>query len=63
MPAIDPGAAQIMNLSSELVEAKATIRRQRRALWALVAALRAQQVAGAALMDLSDILLAEATDD
>jgi len=60
---IDPDAALTMRLSSELMDARAVIRRQRRTIWALVAALRAQQVAGAALADLADLLLAEAADD
>ncbi len=47
---IDPDAAVTMRLSSELMDAKAVIRRQRRTIWALVAALRAQQVASAALV-------------
>ncbi len=63
MAAFDPDAIQTMRLSSELLDAKAVIRRQRRAIWALVAALKAQQVAGTALADLADLLLAEAADD
>jgi hypothetical protein len=60
MSPIDPDAAVTMRLSSELMDAKAVIRRQRRAIWALVAALKAQQVAGTAL---ADLLLAEAADE
>lgn len=63
MPSLDPDAALIMKLSSEVVAGQETIRRQRRTIWALVGALRAQQVASAALADLADFLLAWAGDD
>jgi hypothetical protein len=60
---IDLGASQTMQLSSEPLDARATIRHQRKVIWALVSALRSQQVASASLADLADLLLAEATDE
>jgi hypothetical protein len=58
MAVIDSGAAQVMHLSSELIDAQATIRRQRRQLLALAGVVRAQQVALATMADLTDALLA-----
>jgi len=62
MSTIDSEAAVTMRLSSELMDARETIRRQRRTIWALVAALRAQQIASATLADLADFLLADADE-
>ena len=56
--AIDPSAAQIMEISSELMEARDTISKQRRVIWSLVAALRTSQVQQAAMADLVDSILA-----
>lgn len=58
MALIDPDAARTMQLASDLMEARDVIRRQRRQLWGLAAALRTQQQAQVALCDLLDELLA-----
>ncbi len=55
--ALDPGIESLVHISSELLAAQDTIRRQRKQMWALAAALRAQQVAMASLTDLLDELL------
>jgi hypothetical protein len=59
MAVIDPAAAQVMELASELMEARAVIARQRRQMWALAAALRTQQLAVSTLSDVLDALLAD----
>ena len=61
MPSLDPDAEVIACLIGQQLADRETIARQRRTIWALAAALRAQQVASAALADLADFLL-EAPD-
>jgi len=56
--ALDPAIESLVHISSELLEAQDTIRRQRKQLWALVACLRAERMASTALIDLLDELLA-----
>ena len=63
MPSLDPDVGVIARLIDQRLADRETIARQRRTIWALVAALRAQQVASAALADLADFLLAGAGDD
>jgi hypothetical protein len=55
---IDPAAAQTMQLASELLAARDVIKRQRKQLFGLAAALRTQQMAVVSLTDLLDELLA-----
>jgi hypothetical protein len=55
---IDPSAAQVMTMASELMVSRDTIRRQRTTIWGLVAALRASQQAQVAMADLLDQVLA-----
>lgn len=57
MAVVDPAALQVMNLSSELMASRAVVQRQRKLLWAMAAALRAERVASTALVDLLDELL------
>jgi hypothetical protein len=57
LTSVDPGVLVLMRVSSELMEARDTIRRQRRQLLALASALRTQQVAVAAMSDVLDTLL------
>jgi len=52
----------IARLIDQRLSDQETIRRQRRTIWALVAALRSQQVASASLADLADFLLAGSPD-
>jgi hypothetical protein len=59
---VEPGAALVMKLSSELMDAQAVIRRQRRAILALACALHTQQRSVAAMTDVLDILLSEPGD-
>jgi hypothetical protein len=54
---IDPSAAQLMRVSSELLAAQDTIRQQRKTIWGLVLVLRAERQASAALADVLDVLL------
>ena len=54
--ALDPAIESLVHISSELLAAQDTIRRQRKQLWALAVALRAEQMA-MALTDLLDELL------
>ena len=63
MAVVDASAARLMQLSSELLEARDVIARQRRQLWALVAALRSERAASAALAELVDVLLAAEAGD
>jgi hypothetical protein len=56
---IDPSAALTMRLSSELMDAQATIRRQRRRITLLAAALCAEQQASAALAEVLMVLVAD----
>jgi hypothetical protein len=56
---VDPGALQLMRVSSELMDAHAVIRRQRRQLSGLMAALKVAQQANTSLTDLLDVLLAD----
>ena len=63
MALIDASAASTMQLASELLEARDTIRHQRRQIYALAAALRTQQLASTTLADALDVLLAGPGDD
>ena len=56
---IDPSTQQLMKVSSELMDAHAVIRRQRRQLFGLMAALKVAQQANTSLTDLLDVLLAD----
>jgi hypothetical protein len=56
--ALDPSALQTMEMASQVLVAQDTIRRQRRTIWALVAALRSSQRAQIELADLLDQVLA-----
>ena len=56
--ALDPSAEQVMHISSELMQAREVVAKQRRVIWSLVAALRSAQVQQAALQDLVDAILA-----
>jgi hypothetical protein len=56
---IDPSVQQLMKVSSELMDAHAVIRRQRRQLSGLMAALKVAQQANVSLTDLLDVLLAD----
>jgi len=55
--ALDPAAEQLMHVSSEVLAAKDVIRRQKRVIWSLVAALRSSQQQQAAMQDLLDAIL------
>jgi len=46
-----------MHVSSEVLAAKDVIRRQKRVIWSLVAALRSSQQQQAAMQDLLDAIL------
>ena len=59
MVLIDPSAAQTMELASQVLIRNDVIARQRRTIWALVAALRSEQQAKVALVDLLDQVLAD----
>ena len=56
--ALDPSIESLVHVSSELLSAQDTIRRQKKTIWCLVAALRAEQQAKVSLVDLLDELLA-----
>jgi hypothetical protein len=56
--ALDPGVESLVHVSSELLAAQDTIRRQKKTIWQLVAALRSCQIQQAGLVDLLDELLA-----
>jgi hypothetical protein len=56
--ALDPGVESLVHISSELLAAQDTIRRQRKTIWQLVAALRSCQMQQVSLTDLLDELLA-----
>ena len=56
--ALDPSIESLVRISSDLLKAQDTIRRQRRQLWALAVALRAERQASLALVDLLDEMLA-----
>jgi hypothetical protein len=58
MAVIDPAAAQVMQLASQVLAAEDKIRRQQATIWGLVAALRAEQCASGALAELLDAVLA-----
>ena len=62
MAAVDPAALQVMHMSSELAAMHDQVRRQRRLLWAMAAALRAERAASGALVDLVDTLLGDLDD-
>ncbi len=57
MALIDPSAGMVMQLSSELMNAQAVIRRQRRRIALLAAALRASQQSEAALAEVLALVL------
>ena len=59
---IDPGTLLLMKVSSELLEARDQIARQRRQLLAMAGVLRAQQVGMTCMADVVDSLLAEPGD-
>jgi len=56
---IDPSAAQTMELASAVLIAQDQLKRQRRTIWALCAALRSSQQAQVELTDLLDQVLAD----
>jgi len=55
---IDPAAAQVMELSSQVLAAQDQIARQRKTIWQLVALLRSSQRVQAELAMLLDDVLA-----
>ena len=57
MALIDPSAERLMHLSSDFLAAQDTIKRQRRQLWGIAVALRAERMKNVALCDLLDELL------
>lgn len=57
MAVVDPSAEQLIGLAGELMAAKDVIRKQRKVLWCLVAALRASQQQQAELANLVDAIL------
>ena len=57
MAVIDPDAMLTMKLSSELMDAQATIRRQRRRIALLAHALAAEQAASSAMAEVLELLL------
>jgi hypothetical protein len=60
---VDPSAAQLLELISELAQAQAVIHAQRRRLWALASTLAATQAALCRQADLVDVLLATEPGD
>jgi len=62
MAVIDASAAQVMQLASEVLQARDTIARQQRTIWGLVMCLRAERQASTALADVLDVLLSEPGD-
>lgn len=62
MTAVDPAAFQVMHMSSELATMHGVVRRQRRLLSAMAAALRAERAASGALVDLVDSMLSDLDD-
>jgi hypothetical protein len=54
---VDPSAALVMKLSSELMEQAALIRRQRRRIALLAAALHAERHASNALAEVLELML------
>ena len=62
MALIDPAAAQLMDLASELCQAQDVIRRQRRQILALASALHTEQLAKTSLIDLLSTLLDDGGD-
>lgn len=56
--ALEPAVEQLLHLSSEVLTAKAQVKRQQAVIWALVAALRSSQQAQVAMADLLDQVLA-----
>ena len=58
MALIDPAAAQVMELSSQVLAAQDQIARQRKTIWQLVALLRSSQRVQAELAMLLDDVLA-----
>lgn len=59
MAVIDPSAEQAMAMASAVLAADSTIKRQRKVIWQLVAALRSSQRAQAELTELLDQVLAD----
>jgi hypothetical protein len=62
LSAIDPGTVLLMKVSSELMDARAVIRAQRKQILALAAALRTQQLGMASMADVIDTLLSGGDD-
>jgi hypothetical protein len=60
---LEPSTLLLMKLSSEVLEARDVIARQRKQLAAMAGVLRVQQLANTSLIDLVDTLLAEPGDD
>jgi len=56
---LDPSAERLMWLSSELLRTRDVVMRQRRMLWAMAVALKAERQASAHLIDMVDTLLSE----
>ena len=56
---LDPSAERLMHLSSELLRTRDVVMRQRRMLWGMAVALRAERQASAHLIDMVDTLLSE----
>lgn len=57
MAAVDPGALQVMSLSSDLLREQDRVKHLRRQLLAMLCVLRLEQQRSAALCDLVDALL------
>lgn len=56
---IDPSAALVMKLSSELMDQQAVIRKQRRRIALLASALHAERHVSDALAEMVELMLAE----
>ena len=59
METVDESAERLMALSSALLRERDLVRRQRKLLWAMATALRAERAASAHLIDLVDSLLSD----
>ncbi len=56
---LDESAERLMALASELLRTRDTVVKQRRMLWGMAVALRAERQASAHLIDMVDTLLSE----
>jgi len=56
---LDPSAERLMALASELLATRDVVARQRRMLWGMAVALKAERQASTHLIDMVDTLLSE----